>query len=404
MNQFLTIWWVFVVSLLGAARLNIFFMGVHFKVAFIFIGVTFLTLVVKRLVKFSYIELFCFFLMLVGGVFSFYSSGRINITIFYIFWMIFNFFAIYGSFKYMACQYGFRFIEKIYIYSFRIQIIISAILYPFLHTYDNRYSLFYYEPSYFSIAAIPYIGFIMGAFLERSDKKSFFDFFLILILLFITKSANLMLILLCFSLLFFLFKKGGGIYFKIKFILSSLVGAALFCFVFISLLPENLIGRTLSKIFESQDLLGALLARTGNRWPRIELVYDVINNVFPFSVGLGNYKYFTYLYGPAEDYSNGIAYLNPIGLPAVNIYLEALVEFGLLGFLGFLILNLYVIKRSFTVGFTSVLTNVLIVSVISLSIESSYLKLSLWALWGVVVGLSLSEREENKRFKMKFSI
>lgn len=386
----------FLISILGAARFSFLVSGVHLKIVFLFLIFSFVTRFFNKKIKFSLLEILFFLLFFGGGAGAIYSSVDMAISAYYLCWEFFSFIVIYGVFKSITKEYGFYFISRCYLYSFRIQIIISAVFYLLLKTEDGRISLYYYEPSYYAIAAIPYVCIAISSLFDRTVKNLWLDLFLVAVLLIVTKSANLMLIImLTFTFLFF-FSKQIKFFKKLK-VVSILIFV---CFAFgltIFILNENnLIISSAYNILTSDNALDAILLRTGNRWPRIELTLDVIRHVFPYGIGPGTFKDFTFFYIPHTDYSHGIPWLNPVGKPAVCIWLEVLVECGLLGALGFYGLSLLVLWKAI-----SILKNknmlmplcTLLVFCISLSFESSYLRLYFWAFLGIVGGIYLYEKK-----------
>ncbi|MGJ8645371.1 MAG: hypothetical protein ACSHXJ_00665 [Marinomonas colpomeniae] len=406
MNAFNFFFLVLIVSLLGADKLSLSFFGVNLKPVFIFLSVSGVVFLLKRKILFSFPELFFLFLIVLGGTLSLLNSSKTHVGIFYNIWVVFNFFFVYGFFKVISEQYGFENIKKIYIYSFRFQIVFCLLLFPFFHTYDYRYSFFYYEPSYFSIASIPYLGFVFHDFFNK--KFNLKDLFFILALLLITKSAVLILILILIFTMFFIFYKGIYLKSKIKIISTGFFIGVFSLFILYFISPDNLISVTLNNILESENKLEAIFSRMGNRIPRIQLVWAFICDYFPGGVGGGNYRFVNKDYISLIDYSSLIDYksqkgfsisidvFNPIGLPAINVFLEALAEMGVIGgtgFIGFCLYIFFLLLRDFSRGSNSVLFIIIFVFFVTLSIESSYLKLSLWAFMGCISGIISNEKK-----------
>lgn len=386
------IFWVFIFSILGAAKFNLFISNVHFKLSFILLFAPFIFRLLNGKIKFSILEIVFFTVFLIGSLVSLLNTSNRLVSIYYLIWMLFNFFSVFCLFKSIAKEYGGDFIRDVYLWSFRFQIISSVILYPLIHADNGRVSLYYYEPSYFAIAAIPYVGMVISSFFIKGHNKLLIDVLFLLCLLVVTKSANLMLIALLSTFFFFIFDSSKTKLNKF-FILSSLF---VFTILFIAILAyvnrDGLVVQTLLNIFHSKDIIATILGRAGNRVPRIELAWDVICNIFPSGVGPGVYKYFTSHYMPATDYSHGLSWLNPIGLPAISIWLEVLVECGALGAIGFYFFCCLALKNAIAIyryKKNSLWLCIILVFFISLAIETSYLRIYFWAFMGIVSGIKV---------------
>ncbi|MFP8967018.1 O-antigen ligase family protein [Pokkaliibacter sp. CJK22405] len=380
------------VTLLGADKLNLSFGNAGIKLSLIPLALLFAILILNKSISYSKKEISYFSLLILGALISFYNTSNIPISIGYVLWMCINYGIIYTSFRCSCLLFRPEKLINIYIYSFRLQIFLSLLLYPILSTEDGRISLFYYEPSYFSMAAIPYISFSLYKIFDQNIKTSKIDLFLILSLLFLTKSANLILIILSTLSIFFISTKKISFVQKIFSFIAITVALSVFYLIINNLNPHNLISYTLNNILNSDSKLDAILDRTGNRWPRLLLALQVSIDHFFIGVGPGNYRNYTDTFGSIYSISDIPAIFSPIGLPAVNIWLEVLAENGILGLIGFSCIILITFKniRKTPPHLATPLSCALLVFMISLFFESSYLRLYFWAFLGLANGIFLN--------------
>ncbi|HCI6586164.1 TPA: hypothetical protein NPP18_005409, partial [Klebsiella pneumoniae] len=144
-------------------------------------------------------------------------------------------------------------------------------------------------------------------------RTSFIDVFLLLAAIYTTKSANLMLVCALSVLIISFLGKG-----KLKKIcILAVVGTiSIFGLYFYSQNSNDLIAVTINNLFSASDPVKALLDRTGNRWPRFNLAYDISLSNF-WGVGIGAYEKYT-LSHTFAGYTGLPFYLSPIGYPPIN--------------------------------------------------------------------------------------
>ncbi len=147
--------------------------------------------------------------------------------------------------------------------------------------------------------------------------------------------------------------------------------------------PGGLVSITYSKMVDSKTDSGALiyfLARTGNRWPRAQLAYEVAKSN-PLGVGIGTYT------AHIENNRNYPVlkkkwpwFLNPEGYPAINMYLQIAATCGWLVCFIFVIWNirLFIVLKSVDMKEFKILGLSFIVLCLSLNIESNYMRPYFW--------------------------
>lgn len=360
---------------LGNIRISIFL----YFIVFVFLLIKGKIHFIKRDLVFI-LSISVFFL--ISTLYSNYEQRGLSYSINFILCFV----LFYGVWRSIAKEIGFNGIINIIKYSGRIQIIIIS--FQFLILSINRPSFFYYEPSYAAIGLAPYI-FLSIYYLIKYDCSVFkkIDFILVMCFVLITKSANA---LLCIILSFLFCFKTGGIKYKIYlFIIVSIFIVTLY---FYSIYSDDLIAHTIRNIIHSDNPIHAILERTGNRWNRIIIAFDAIKYRFNFifGIGPGSFSDYSRVFNPQIDYSNGMAWTDPRGYPAVNIFIELLVENGIFLLGIFLIFIFITIRKSSN----KLISYCLIISLLLLCIESSIVRPYFWALVGFVSAFSIREKNE----------
>ena len=280
-------------------------------------------------------------------------------------------------------------ITKIYIYAFRVQILVAYFLFCF--DVQERAHLLYYEPSYFAIASIPYVTIALNDALYRKRLLTIDIIFLIIFLL-ISMSATLMaVIILASSLSLLTQKKNIKSYIYVLCITSLLT----LCLSFYLRNYDNLFSTTLNTLLSSGDLLKSVLERSGNRWPRLQLGLEIAQSNFLFGVGAGNYSDFTLNYTPKLDYSKGLSWLNPLGMPPTNMWIEILAELGIFGLIPFLLFCAYIYASIPTTRSNLWLKLALVTFFLIMCIEASYLRLYFWSFLGFCAGVNKKKVTES---------
>jgi hypothetical protein len=321
-----------------------------------------------------------FFLSCAPSVIFSYAVGK---SVGYLVWILFNFLFISYVFKHLAQEDYFSTLKGIF-NSYRFQIVCGAIFY-FAHLQDRAHFL-YYEPSYFAIALIPYVVIFLSNFIQK-DKKikipkaAALDVFLCILAIYTTKSANLLLVFLIGSCVISLHGKNKllKISITIFIMIAGFVGM-----YFYSKVSNDLISITFKNIFMSGDILDGLRDRVGNRWYRVEMAYKISLDHF-WGVGIGAYREYTLVdQGAYPFYSSLPWYLNPLGLPAIDLYVEMTATCGWLALVIWLFWHyrlLFSVETKLFKG--TVVYFSLLISMLILIIESSFMRPYYWILIGI---------------------
>ncbi|HHQ6556130.1 TPA: O-antigen ligase family protein [Serratia fonticola] len=328
---------------------------------------------------------------------SIYFSVNQSKSFGYFLWIIFNYISISTVYKYLIVSdkngalLGVR-------DSYRLQIIIGTAL--VLLGFQDRAKVLYYEPSYFALALTPYVVMICGAFIKTNINgvkefkyASLLDVFLLIIAIYTTKSANLILICLIAAVVVSLFGKG-----KIKKIVTMIFGLsiALVCLYQYSLYNNDLISVTFQKMVNSTNLFYTAMDRTGNRWPRLQLTYDIAMSTFG-GIGIGSFQEYT-LTHYLPKFSGMPAYLSPLGNEPMNIYLEIAATSGWIALFVWLLWHYKLIRNANRdKSISQVIICSLVVAMLALMMESNFLRPYYWMLIGMVMGqISLSYIAKNE--------
>lgn len=311
----------------------------------------------------------------------------------YIFWIFLNYLSILIVYSQLVQKSKYETMSGIRD-AYKLQIIIGCFLY--FSGIQERAQVLFYEPSYFAIALIPYIVMIFSRYINNNTDNnknytSHLDILFLILAIFITKSFNLIIICFLVPIILLAFEKG-----KLRNLLVfSLLGLIIYqAFKFYINNSDDLISRTFQNIIGSGDLITSLLERTGNRWPRMQLTNEIALQNF-WGIGIGSMDEYS-LNHYFSNFSYLPDYLSPIGYPPINIYLEIAATCGWLALVIWLLWHFYIIRQNINSQKSdSIITCSLIVIMIIMMIESSFLRPYYWMLLGLAVG----QTKINKRFK-----
>ncbi|WP_101506255.1 O-antigen ligase family protein [Erwinia sp. B116] len=355
------------------------FSGLRLSLVPLFLYGCYLIIKDKSLDKsFFYIVLFALS-CLPSLIFS-YNPGK---SLGYIVWIIFNYIGISFVFRTLILRdmsstlFGIR-------NAYRFQIILGCLLY--FSGIQDRAQVLYYEPSYFALSLTPYVVMLTSKYLTGLKKttesySSSVDVLLLLLAIYTTKSANLIFICLISAVVLLMFNKG-----KIKKIVFVTLACTLawYGIGFYAESSNDLISQTYKTIVNSSDVLVSVLDRTGNRWPRAELTYDVALSHF-WGVGIGAFEDYTKsVFLP--DYSWLPEYLTPIGYPPVNIYFEIAATCGWISLIIWILWHFNLLSQASRLKCSKIVICSLIVAMIALSIESNFMRPYYWMLLGLLTG------------------
>ena len=148
------------------------------------------------------------------------------------------------------------------------------------------------------------------------------------------------------------------------------------------------------KIINGDFDFSLLLDRGGNRLSRFLSAKDVFLLNPWFGIGLSSYEDYSLIHG-IPNYSQGVSYLNAVGLPVINIYLESLTTTGIVGFSGFCVFwGCFVRKALYNLW--SPFSSALLVMLLVLNFESNSLRPYLWLVIGLLLAdIWLKKNEKN---------
>lgn len=245
-----------------------------------------------------------------------------------------------------------------------------------------------YESSYWAIFLIPYISIVAYRFFCDKFNYSRIDFIVILAGIVLSQSASLVIWIL---LIVFAFMISLG---KIKLIHVFSVCATL-VLAFLLLVAFN--ARTshlyhqIMVVDDISSFMGVLIFLAGNRIQRLLVPIEVgADNPF-FGVGGGMLRNVVSSMS-VDDFKiydqSAYDFVLDSSAPGVNVFFEIFAEHGLLGVLGFLVFLVFIYRRTLCSSKLLPLRIALVVTLISLLIESNYMRYYLWVLMGIILGLA----------------
>ncbi|MBB5608605.1 MULTISPECIES: O-antigen ligase family protein [unclassified Janthinobacterium] len=278
---------------------------------------------------------------------------------------------------------------------YRFSVLLSVVL--VLVGLQDRAHFLLYEPSYYAIFLIPYYCIVFYRLFHTGWKSALFDISLILIAIIFSQSVSMVLwSLFCFLSLYFT----SG---KVKFLhviaisLSFLISIAV-----IASFHERTAAIVLSffeLIKDPSKYINLFVLIGGNRLQRVFIAYDAFLMHPVVGIGIGALKEYSTAHFSMNSFDfNGISASDfSTEMNATNIFMELMAEAGVVGLVGFLVVLVFVARKKSDIGIFSALKIAFIVTMISLLIESSYLRPYVWALYGVIIGFSsVKEKSLNK--------
>ena len=185
---------------------------------------------------------------------------------------------------------------------------------------------------------------------------------------------------------------------RLRFVLATGISFVIFGFILYQFNARaQSIVDAISNIEDWDSILKIVIMVGGNRLQRVLIAYQALHDYPIFGVGLGALKNFSNLHYSADDFSiAGGASSSDFDTqaPATNILLELAAECGIVGLLAFLLLLWYIFKQTKNKPEVVPFRIALWVTMLSLMIESSYLRPYVWMLYGISLGLSSLYAEE----------
>lgn len=358
--------------------------GINLRLDQIFLVITALLMILRDRFKFKknwFIVLFILvsFVSVIAGInirrsILFYFSIIYNVI--FVFYLYANYIKYYGPKKFIKVFRATMYLEFILLLvQFGLKMVFKYEI-PFMPSYGefrgiNRFSLWFYEPSYFATYVSIWLSLFLYMFLIAGRKTYIKDVILSLIMLVIsTSTSGFVAIALTFVLVYLLWVKKRISLKKILFLL----------FVIIALLAFRLIFADLFNVFISRLFNSSLDSSTGGRVTKWMETYQVFMENKWFGVGPGNYGLYL---GLDEGY-----------VPS-NVTLEMMATLGIFATIVFYLLTISLIISALKVYKRSkkrfkllpAFCLALVVFTIILQVNQGYLRLYHWMLFGILFGL-----------------
>lgn len=310
-------------------------------------------------------------------------STNIKISLEYLYAAVISVIIMNSMYR-LATQMGSETVELM-LWFYRWTVITTVPLVAFRLQERGHYTL--YEASYWAIALIPYYCISFNRLFDQGRNAFLWDG-LIIVLALVTSSSVSMAIWIVISFLFVAFAKGR---LTIKTIVTS--GAVIIFLLVGAWIASDRVQSLFQIIADARDwsaLPMLLVAAGGNRLQRILIAYRAFVEHPIVGVGPGALLDFASLHYRASDFSIGGMAASDFNtdLPATNAFLELAAEAGIIGFAAFLTLLWFVLRRSAGKPPISPFRISVVVTMLSLTIESSYLRPYVWMLYGITLGLS----------------
>ncbi len=299
----------------------------------------------------------------------------------YSFWILFSYIFFFRVGVDAARQLG-KEAWQVVLLNGRLQILLALLL--VLSGVHERAQFLYYEPSYMAIGLAPYVF----AAIHVSRRRAL-DMLLIVALLASNQSANLLLVLVVALVQWVL--SNGLNWRTVLVVLAVPGGAATLYFVALNN-PDNANHNLAEWIYAhglSWELIQAGLERGGNRVPRIEAAWEVAGANPWWGVGPGNYVAHT----DNLDFSHisgGLWWLDPSGLPPVNVLLDAAVSAGFAA-TAIMVLAFVGLWRSASrvpdAAARHAIFGALAGIAVAMQLESNYLRAYVWLAFGLFAGM-----------------
>lgn len=272
---------------------------------------------------------------------------------------------------------------------YRFSVILTALL--VLTRVQDRGHFLLYEPSYYAVALIPYFCLTFHRAFLYGLKISALDMFFILMAIVLSQSVSMVLwCFLCFVLTYVSFGHARLMHFV------YFCTAVLFFLIiayFVDWRTKAIIDGLYGLISDPSGSLSLLVFVVGNRLQRVLVAYQTFMESPLVGVGLGTIKTYSSNNFIADDFViNGVTAIDFIvESPAANIFVEVAAEAGLIGFAGFMAVLFFIHRKKNNSTVLAPFKIAFYVTMTALLIDSSYLRNYVWALYGIVIGLSSLE-------------
>lgn len=269
---------------------------------------------------------------------------------------------------------------------YRFSVFLTAIL--VLTRIQHRGHFLLYEPSYYAVVLIPYFCITFHRAFLYGLRISALDIILVLAAIVLSQSVSMALwCLLCFMLTYIGFGHARWIH-LVYFCFA--VFFFLLCAYFIDARTRIIIDGVIGLISNPAESLNLLIFVVGNRLQRILVAYQAFTESPLVGVGLGALKAYS-----SNNYSADDFIINGVGATdfivesnAANVFVELAAEAGVIGFFGFVSMLLFIQRKRNNILVLAPFKVAFYVTMTALLIDSSYLRTYVWALYGIIIGIS----------------
>lgn len=311
------------------------------------------------------------------------TSGFVVKGLVYSAWILVNYYFFFRAGYLITCDLRDEVWDAV-LWGGRLQIFFAIAL--VLLGVHERARFIYFEPSYLAIGLVPYL--FAAVFWSR---RKWLDGGFILALIVFNQSANMMTAMLV-ALAFWLVTN-KRLWLSLG--LATLVALAIYVGYWVALNdpanPNHDMATWVADNGINLELLSAMFSRAGNRVPRMQAALEMLDGHWLTGLGPGAYIDLTQNRN-FDHLTNGLEYLNPAGLPVVNVLLEAASNAGLLAAGGLILTFVHVMRLFSRVANTlerRLMKGSMLAFGVMLQFESSYLRAYIWLMFGVFVARAL---------------
>lgn len=270
----------------------------------------------------------------------------------------------------------------------RAQIVLGVVL--VLLGVHERARFVYFEPSYLAIGLVPYL--FVSLFWSR---EKWLDGIFLLILVIFNQSAN-MVVAMVVAMLYWLVVNRRVWISVIFLVFAILVGYISYRVVLDDpASPNHGVAVWVADNGVNLDMIYAIIGRAGNRAPRFQAAMEMLQGHWLNGFGPGVYVDIT-ANRDFDHITDGLEYLDPAGLPVINVLLEAVSNAGVLAAVVLIVVFLYVmflvIVRVNDNDERRVMIGAMLAFGVMLQFESSYLRAYVWLAFGIFVARALHLR------------
>jgi hypothetical protein len=278
----------------------------------------------------------------------------------------------------------------------RVQIVFAIVM--VLFGFHERAQFIYFEPSYLAIGLVPYIFVVIFWSVHK-----WIDAVLLIFLIVFNQSANMMLAMIVAAVYWLITNRKLWLSFVIV-----VFSVLLICILYqIALADPSNPNHAVVLWFHvnglNYDFIDIILSRGGNRMPRMQAALEVLEDNWFFGFGPGSYLDISASRN-FDHITNGIEYLDPAGLPVINVLIESVANAGIFAALVLVAFIIFIYKmvssRVKDWREKRIILGALLTICVLMQFESSYLRAYLWFICGVFMARSINNSLNIIRFRI----